>query len=277
MIKKYKPTSAGRRHYYVVDYSVLTTQKPFKKLVSAKKRKSGRLKGKITVRHKGSGNKKLYRDIIFGEEKKGIPGVIKTIEYDPYRSAFISLVSYKDGDWQYILSPMDLKVGEEIICNEKTAIKQGNRLMVKNIPVGTSVYNIETKPGAGGKLIRSAGSSAQIIAQDGKYTHLKMPSSEIRKILNTCYASVGQLSNIEHSIAKIGKAGRSRHLGKRPTVRGTAMNPVDHPYGGGEGRTKRGTRRPKTIYGKITGGKKTRKKKKYSNKLIVKRRKKKRK
>ena len=277
MIKRYKPTTPSRRHYTVSDYSVLTSDKPFKKLTSSKKRSVGRSKGRITVRHKGGGNKKLYREIIFGEEKKGVLGIVKTIEYDPYRSAFISLISYKDGDWRYILAPQDLKVGDEIICNGKTPLKKGNRLELKNIPVGNVVHNIEVKVGGGGKLAKSAGASVQIITQDGEYTHLKMPSSEIRKVLNTCYASLGQLSNIEHGMVNIGKAGRSRHLGRRPTVRGTAMNPVDHPYGGGEGRTQRGTKRPKSIYGKVTGGVKTRKKKKYSNKLIIKKRKKKRK
>ena len=277
MIKRYKPTTPSRRHLTVSDYSVLTGDKPFKKLTSSKKRSVGRSKGRITVRHKGGGHKKLYREISFGEQKKGIPGIVKTIEYDPYRSSFISLISYKDGDWCYILAPQSLKVGDEIICNEKTPLKKGNRLELKNIPVGSLVHNIEVKAGGGGKLAKSAGSSAQIITQDGKYTHLKMPSSEIRKVLDICYASLGQLSNIEHGMINIGKAGRSRHLGRRPKVRGTAMNPVDHPYGGGEGKTQRGTKRPKSIYGKVTGGVKTRKKKKYSNKLIIKRRKKKRK
>jgi len=277
MIKKYKPTTPSRRHITVSDYSVLTGDKPFKKLTSSKKRSVGRSKGRITVRHKGGGNKKLYREIIFGEQKKGIPGIVKTIEYDPYRSSFISLISYKDGDWCYILAPQNLKAGDEIICNEKTPLRKGNRLELKNIPVGNLVHNIEVKAGGGGKLAKSAGSSAQIITQDGKYTHLKMPSSEIRKVLDICYASLGQLSNIEHGMVNIGKAGRSRHLGRRPTVRGTAMNPIDHPYGGGEGKTQRGTKRPKSIYGKVTGGVKTRKKKKYSNKLIIKKRKKKRK
>jgi len=277
MIKKYKPTTSSRRHYTVSDYSVLTGEKPFKKLTSSRKRSVGRSKGRITVRHKGGGNKKLHRDIIFGEQKKGVPGIIKTIEYDPYRSAFISLISYKDGDWRYILAPNNLKVGDKIICDEKTPFKKGNRLQLKNIPVGSLVHNIEIKVNGGGKLAKSAGASAQVVTQDRKYTHLKMPSSEIRKISDICYASIGQLSNIEHGMVSIGKAGRARHMGRRPKVRGTAMNPVDHPYGGGEGRTQRGTKRPKSIYGKVTGGVKTRKKKKYSNKFIIKKRKKKRK
>lgn len=277
MIKRYKPTTPARRHYTISDHSILTGEKPFKKLTSSRKRSVGRSKGRITVRHKGGGNKKLHRDIIFGEQKKGVPGIIKTIEYDPYRSTFISLISYKDGDWRYILAPHNLKVGDKIICDEKTPLKKGNRLLLKNIPVGTLVHNVETRVGAGGKLAKSAGSSAQVITQDGKYTHLKMPSSEVRKILDVCYASIGQLSNVEHGMVSIGKAGRARHMGRRPKVRGTAMNPVDHPYGGGEGKTQRGTKRPKSIYGKVTGGVKTRKKKKYSNKFIIKKRKKKRK
>ena len=275
MIKKYKPTTSGRRHYSVSDYSVLTTDKPFKKLTKSIKKDSGRSKGRITVRHKGGGSRKIYREICFNQEKKGIPGIIKTIEYDPNRSTFISLVSYNDGDWKYILSPNGLKVGDKIICDEKTPLKKGNRMMLKNIPVGAFVHNIELKLGAGGKLARSAGSYVQIVAQDGKLTHIKMPSSEVRKVPDQYYASLGQLSNIEHKMISIGKAGRSRLMGRRPKVRGSAMNPVDHPYGGGEGRTQRGTKRPKNIYGKVTGGRKTRKKKKYSNKFIVTRRKKK--
>ena len=274
-MKKYKPTSPAKRHFSVVDYSVLTADKPLKKLVSFKKRQRGRSKGLITSRHKGGGNKKLYREIILGEEKKDLEGIVKTIEYDPFRTTFIALISYRDGDWRYILAPHELKVGEKIICSEKAPIKAGNRMILKNIPVGTQVHNIETKTLQGGKLSRSAGSAAIIVAQEGQYTFIKMPSSEIRKILSTCYASIGQLSNIEHGLIEIGKAGRSRLMGRRPKVRGSAMNAVDHPYGGGEGKTKRGTKRPKNIFGKVTGGKKTRKKNKYSDKFIIEGRKKK--
>jgi len=274
-MKKYKPTSPAKRHFSVVDYSVLTADKPLKKLVSFKKRQRGRSKGFITSRHKGGGNKKLYREIILGEEKKDLEGIVKTIEYDPFRTTFIALISYRDGDWRYILAPHELKVGEKIICSEKAPIKAGNRMILKNIPVGTQVHNIETKTLQGGKLSRSAGSAAIIVAQEGQYTFIKMPSSEIRKILSTCYASIGQLSNIEHGLIEIGKAGRSRLMGRRPKVRGSAMNAVDHPYGGGEGKTKRGTKRPKNIFGKVTGGKKTRKKNKYSDKFIIEGRKKK--
>jgi len=271
-MKKYKPTTPGQRHYSVTDYSVLTKEEPFKKLTYFYKRSKGRSGGKITVRHRGGGAKKLYRLISWGEEKKDVPGKVKSIEYDPFRHAFLALVSYRDGDWRYLLAPHNLKVGDEIICSEKAPLKTGNRLKLENIPVGSFVYNIETRANQGGKLVRGAGTAAQVLAQDGKYTHLKMPSSEIRKIPSNCYASLGQVSNREHSMRKVGKAGIKRHLGKRPVVRGTAMNAVDHPYGGGEGRTKRGTKRPKSIYGKVTGGKKTRKKKKYSDKLIVRRR-----
>jgi len=268
-MKRYKPTSPGKRHFSVSDYSILTADKPLKKLVSFNKRQRGRSKGLITSRHKGGGNKKLYREIILGEEKKGISGIVKTIEYDPYRTTFITLISYRDGDWRYILAPNNLKVGDSIVCSEKAPVKAGNRMILKNIPVGTQIHNIETKTLQGGKLSRSAGSSAIIFTQEGQYTFIKMPSSEIRKILSTCYASIGQLSNIEHGLIEIGKAGRSRLMGKRPKVRGSAMNAVDHPYGGGEGKTKRGTKRPKNIFGKVTGGKKTRKKNKYSDKFII--------
>jgi large subunit ribosomal protein L2 len=275
-MKKYKPTTPGRRHYSVADYSVLTTEEPFKKLTYFIKRDKGRnSQGRITSRHRGGGFKKLYREIIFGEEKKGVPGIVKTIEYDPFRSAFIALVSYRDGDWRYILAPHGLKVGDEIICDESAPSNIGNRMILKNIPIGMPIHNIETKPLQGGRLCRSAGVAAYILSQDEEYTYVKMPSSEIRKLSNQCYASIGQLSNIEHNLVEIGKAGRSRLMGIRPKVRGSAMNAVDHPYGGGEGRTKRGTKRPKNIFGKVTGGKKTRKKTKYSNKYIVQRRKKK--
>ena len=275
ILKKYKPTTPGRRHYSVVSNPELSKEKPLKKLTHFIHRKNGRSHGRITVRHHGGGVKKLYRDIYWGEEKKDIPGIVKAKAYDPFRSSFIALISYRDGDWHYILAPDKLKTGDTILCAEDAPFQPGNRLPLKNIPVGSSVYNIETRLYQGGKLVRGAGTAAQVVAQDGKYTHLKLPSSEVRKINNICYASVGQLSNKEHRMRVIGKAGVSRHLGRRPKVRGTAMNPVDHPYGGGEGRTKRGTRRPKSIYGKVTGGKKTRSHKKYSNKFIVQKRKKK--
>ncbi len=272
-MKTYKPITPSRRHYQVADSSVITASEPFKPLVFFKKRSKGRSKGKISMRHKGGGNKKLYRKIYFGQEKKGVPGIVKSIEYDPFRTTYIALISYRDGDWSYILAPKDLKVGDEILCDENAPIKIGNRLMLKNIPIGTFIHNIEIKPSSKGKIARAAGTYAQLLALDGGYAFLKMPSGEIRKVPENCYASIGQLSKEDHNIVQLGKAGRSRHKGIRPTVRGSAMNAVDHPYGGGEGKTQRGTRKPKDIWGNVTGGRKTRKKKKYSRKLIVERRK----
>jgi len=271
-MKTSKPVTPSRRHYQVADSSVLTASEPFKPLVFFKKRSKGRSHGRITTRHKGGGNKKLYRKIYFGQEKKGIEGLVKSIEYDPFRTTYIALVSYKDGDWGYILAPKGLKVGDKIICEENAPIAIGNRLMLKNIPVGTFVHNIEIRPSGKGKIARAAGTYAQLLAIDEGYAFLKMPSGEIRKVSENCYASIGQLSKEEHNIIKVGKAGRKRHMGIRPTVRGSAMNTVDHPYGGGEGKTQRGTRRPKDIWGNITGGRKTRKKDKYSKNLIVQRR-----
>jgi large subunit ribosomal protein L2 len=274
-MKRYKPTTPGRRHYTVEDRQQITKDEPFKPLTKSLKKAKGRTKGLVTVRHKGGGNKRIYREVIFGEEKKGVKGIVKSIEYDPNRSAFIALVSYKDGDWRYILAPSNLKVGDEIICDDNAPLKDGNRLRLKNIPIGTMVHNVEIYPNTKGKLGRAAGTAILIAGQEGEYTYLKMPSSEIRKVLSDCFASIGQLSNQEHGLVSYGKAGRVRALGIRPTVRGKAMNPREHPYGGGEGRTKRGTKRPKDIYGNVTGGRKTRKKGKYSDKLIVERRKKK--
>jgi len=274
-MKRYKPTTPGRRHYTVEDRQQITRDEPFKPLTKSLKKAKGRTKGLVTVRHKGGGNKRVYREVIFGEEKKGVKGTVKSIEYDPNRSAFIALVSYKDGDWRYILAPSNLKVGDEIICDDNAPLKDGNRLRLKNIPIGTMVHNVEIHPNTKGKLGRSAGTAILIAGQEGEYTYLKMPSSEIRKVLSDCFASIGQLSNQEHGLVSYGKAGRVRALGIKPTVRGKVMNPREHPYGGGEGRTQRGTKRPKDIYGNVTGGRKTRKKGKYSDKLIVERRKKK--
>ncbi len=271
-MKQYKPTPLSRRMQQVADYSSLSKREPFKPLTRSWKRGIGRSHGKISSRHKGGGVKKLYREIEFGQAKMNVPAKVVSIEYDPFRTSFIALVSYRDGDWRYILAPSDLKVGKEIVCAESAPLEIGNRLMLKNIPVGSSVHNVETMPMTEGRLIRSAGSYAEVLAQDGKHTHLRMPSSEVRKVINTGYASYGRLSNVEHGIVSIGIAGRNRRKGIRPTVRGTAMNPVDHPYGGGEGRTQRGTKRPKTKWGKVTGGHKTRVKTKYSNNLIIKRR-----
>jgi len=256
------------------DFSVLTKKDPEKKLLKTLKRKSGRgSSGRITVRHKGGRVKRKYRVVDFGQEKRGVIGKVVSLEYDPNRTSFIALVEYEDNERKYILAPHGLKVGDEIKCEEKTPIKTGNRLKLKNIPIGTEVYNIELKPEAGGKMVKGAGASAQVLAQEGKYTQLKMPSREIRKINKECFASVGFVSNPEHRFVKIGKAGRNRLKGKRPSVRGIAMNPVDHPHGGGEAHRSIGIKHPKTPTGKIARGVKTRKKK-SSDKLIIKRRKK---
>ena len=229
--------------------------------------------GRITTRHRGGGVKRLYRIIDFKQSKIGVPGRIETIEYDPNRTAFIALVLYRDGDRRYIIAPQGLAVGGEVIAADDAPLAPGNRTRLKNLPIGYGVYNIETMPGRGGALIRSAGSMAQVLAQEGKYTHLKMPSGEVRMVLGDCFASLGQVSNPENNLINLGKAGKSRLRGRRPVVRGSAMNPRDHPYGGGEGRAQRGTKRPKTKWGKVTGGRKTRNKKKWSKPFIITRRK----
>jgi len=273
-VKQYKPTSPSRRNYSVADYSVLTTKTPHKPLTRKLRMHAGRNnQGRITTRHQGGGNKITYREVDFKQNKINIPAKVETIEYDPYRTAFIALVVYRDGERRYILAPHNLKVGVDIIVSEEALFKTGNRTSLKRIPVGTFVHNIEMFPGAGGRVARSAGISVQVLANEDGYTHLKMPSGEVRKVSWDSHASIGQVSNPEHNLITIGKAGRSRWLGIRPTVRGKAMNPRDHPYGGGEGNTQRGTKRPKTKWGKITGGRKTRNPKKWSNKLIVKKRK----
>lgn len=252
----------------------LTTNDPQKSLTSGFKRKSGHNSfGRITTRHKGAGHKRLYRDVDFVYNKLNVPAKISTVEYDPNRTGFIALATYADGEKRYVLIPKSLKVGDTFIVSEKAEIKAGNRLALKNIPVGAFVYNVELKPKGGAKIGRSAGNYAEVIAHDAGYAHVKMPSTEVRKILDTCFASIGEVSNEENRLVNIGKAGRSRWLGIRPTVRGTAQNPVDHPYGGGEGRQGRGTRRAKSVYGKPTGkGQKSRRAKKYSNIHIVSRR-----
>jgi len=257
----------------VVDYSALTAKEPFKPLVKKLRSKAGRNKwGRITVRHQGGGHKKLYREIDFKQERFDIPAKVETLEYDPYRTAFIARILYRDGRRSYVLAPQGMKVGDQLVTSGKAPLKIGNRLPLVNIPVGYRVYNVEFYRGGGGKLARSAGSSAEILSHDGGYTQLKLSSKEIRKVRSDGLATIGQVSNPEWSLVNIGKAGRSRWLGIRPTVRGSAMNPVDHKYGGGEGRQRRGTRRPKDIWGNITGGRRTRNKKKWSNKLIIQRR-----
>lgn len=257
-----------------VDFSLLTKKKPEKKLTKKLIRSFGRnCKGRITTRHKGGGHKRKYRQIDFKRfDKLGIPAKVIALEYDPNRSCFIALLSYRDGQKRYSLAANGLKVGDEVICQEKAPLKTGNRLRLKDIPVGSSVYNVELQPNKGGQMIRSAGTFAQVVAQEGGYTHLKLASGEIRMVKEDCWASLGQLSNLEHGSIVLGKAGRSRWLGRRPTVRGSAMNPVDHPHGGGENRQPIGLRKgPKTPWGKLAYGVKTRKKKK-SDKLILKRR-----
>ncbi|MFH1402561.1 MAG: 50S ribosomal protein L2 [Patescibacteria group bacterium] len=275
-MKKYKPTTASRRHMTTVTYrGVLTTDKPHKALTKGGKRDVGRNAfGRITVRHKGGGHKRLYRKIDFKYDKKNIPAKVETIEYDPNRTAFIALVCYNDGERRYIIAPKSLKVGDKFIVSEKAELTTGSRLPLSKILVGSFIYNVELKPEGGAKIARSAGNYVEVVAQDSGMTHLKMPSSEIRKVSDKCWASIGEVTNDEHKLITIGKAGRNRWLGIRPTVRGSAMNAVAHPYGGGEGKAGRGTRRAKTMWGKPCGkGQKTRTPKKYSNFMIVRRRK----
>jgi len=274
-MKSYKPTTKSRRGTLTIDYrKLLTRTTPEKSLTVGKKRHVGRNNmGRITTRHKGGGNKRLYRLVDFIYNKHDIQARIDSIEYDPNRSAFIGLAIYADGEKRYVVLPKEMKVGDKFIVSEKASIEVGNRLPFKAIPAGTFVYNVELKPGAGAKIVRSAGSFAQIVAQNEGYTQLKLPSSEIRRVQETCWATIGTVSNDENKLVKYGKAGRSRWKGIRPTVRGTAMNPVDHPYGGGEGVQGRGTKRPKTLWGKVTGGRKTRTPKKYSNQNVISRRK----
>lgn len=274
-MKFYKPITSGQRGMSRVDYKkALSKKKRAKFLTSGGKRAVGRNSyGRITTRHKGGGHKRVWRDVDFRLNKKNISARIASIEYDPNRSAFIGLAVYADGERRYVVIPQKMNVGDTFIVSEQAPIERGNRLTLGNIPVGTLVYNIELKPGAGAKMARSAGNYAEVIAQDAGYTHLKMPSTEVRRILSTAWASIGEVSNEEHRLVVLGKAGRSRWLGVRPTVRGSAMNPVDHPHGGGEGRQGRGLRRAKSLWGKPTGkGQKTRRPKKYSNVFIVSRR-----
>jgi len=271
-IKIYKRNTAGRRNMSVVKSKIVTDKKPEKFLLAKQTKKAGRSKGTISVRHQGGGHKQRYRVVDFLQNKFNIPGRISAIEKDPNRSAFIALVSYKDGEKRYILAAEGLKVGAEIISSPNAPVKAGNRAQFKNIPVGTIVSNVELFPGRGGQIVRSAGSGATLTAVDERTAQVKMASGEIRLFSSDCWATIGQVSNFEHNSINIGKAGRSRWMNKRPSVRGSAMNPVDHPHGGGEGRQGIGLKHPKTPWGKPALGKKTRKKKKYSNKFIIKRR-----
>lgn len=277
-MKSYKPRTKSLRHTKTVTYrGVLTATEPVKALTRGFKRNVGRnADGRITVRHKGGGHKRLFREVDFSLQKINIPAKVETIEYDPNRSGFIGVVVYADGARSYNLLPKGVTVGDTLLISEDAPLKQGNRLPLRKIPVGTFVYNIEFLPNGGARIARSAGIYAEVVANNEGQAHLKMPSGEIRKVSEKCWASIGAVSNEEYKLRNLGKAGRSRWLGIRPTVRGSAMNPVDHPYGGGEGRQGRGTKRPKTAHGKVTGGRKTRTPKKYSNKLIVARRKTKR-
>ena len=270
-VKKYKPTSAGRRFITTADFSGITKKDPEKSLLEVKKKHSGRNNnGHITTRHKGGGTRKQYRIIDFKRSKDAIPAKVAAIEYDPNRTARIALLHYRDGEKRYILAPVGLEVGALIESGEKADIKIGNALPLANIPLGTVIHNIELRPGEGGKLVRSAGSAAQLMAKEGAYAQVRMPSGEVRKIQVVCRATVGQLGNLDHENEVIGKAGRQRHLGKRPSVRGIAMNPVDHPHGGGEARSTSG-RPPTTPWGQMTMGKKTRRNKRTANMIVRKR------
>ena len=274
-IKIYKKTTPGRRQMSVLTYEELTATKPYKPLLKRIKKHSGRNNyGKLTIRHQGGGYIKQYRIIDFKQKDKiNIPGKVETIEYDPNRSAFIMLVKYVDGSRKYHIAPKGVKAGEELITKIKAKVKPGNRMSLKHIPIGYSIYNLELTPGRGGQLIRSAGASGKVVSLEGDMAQVQLPSGEVRMVRKECFASIGVISNIDHSNVSLGKAGRKRHMGVRPTVRGKAMNPVDHPHGGGEGNQPIGLSGPKTPWGMPTLGYKTRNHKKYSNKWIVKRRK----
>ncbi|MFZ2153879.1 MAG: 50S ribosomal protein L2 [Candidatus Moraniibacteriota bacterium] len=271
-IKVYKRNAAGRRNMSVIKPEGVTKKKPEKSLLVGLSKKSGRSAGKISVRHKGGGHKRKYRIVDFKQDKLGVLGKIVAIEKDPNRSALLALISYADGEKRYIIASEGMMVGKTIVADTIASFDNGNRMQMKNIPVGTTLCNIELTIGKGGQMARSAGARVLLMGLDGKKAQLKMSSGEIRLVNSECYATIGQVSNFEHGVEKIGKAGRGRWLGKRPAVRGSAMNPVDHPHGGGEGKQGVGLKYPKTPWGKIALGKKTRKKKKYSNKFIVKRR-----
>ena len=273
-IKKYKPTTPGRRGMQSIDFKAdITASKPERSLLAPVKSKGGRNNtGRITTRHQGGGHKRAYRIIDFKRDKDSIPAKVATIEYDPNRSANIALLHYVDGEKRYILAPESLTVGMTVISGESTDIKVGNSCMLKNMPDGTVIHNIELKPGKGGQLVRSAGCSAQILGSEGKYVLVRLSSGEVRKILGVCRATIGTVGNGDHSLVNLGKAGRTRWMGVRPTVRGSAMNPIDHPHGGGEGKCPVGRKSPMTPWGKKAMGVKTRKKKNKSDQYIVRRR-----
>ncbi|MFJ9501750.1 50S ribosomal protein L2 [Brevibacillus centrosporus] len=274
-IKKFKPTSPGRRQMTVSTFEEITTSTPEKSLLAPLSKQAGRNnQGRITVRHQGGGHKRKYRIIDFKRNKDGIIGRVATIEYDPNRSANIALINYADGEKRYIIAPHNLKVGDQIVSGADADIKIGNALPLEKIPVGTTIHNIELKPGKGGQLVRAAGTSAQLLGRDGEFVIVRLSSGETRRIHNVCRATIGQVGNLDHELLNIGKAGRSRWLGIRPTVRGSVMNPNDHPHGGGEGRAPIGRKAPVTPWGKPTLGLKTRKKKNKSDQYIIRRRKK---
>ncbi|MBB6675058.1 50S ribosomal protein L2 [Cohnella nanjingensis] len=273
-VKKFKPTSPSRREMTMSTFEEVTTSTPEKSLLAPLSKRGGRNhQGKITVRHQGGGHKRKYRIIDFKRNKDGVPGRVASIEYDPNRTSYIALINYLDGEKRYIVAPKGLKVGDEIVSGPEADIKVGNSLPLENIPVGTVIHNIELKPGKGGQLVRAAGTEAQLLGKEETYVTIRLASGEIRRILKQCRATVGSVGNQDHELINIGKAGRSRNMGKRPVVRGVVMNPVDHPHGGGEGRAPIGRKSPMSPWGKPTLGYKTRKKKKASSQYIVRRRK----
>ncbi|MDP6482970.1 MAG: 50S ribosomal protein L2 [Nitrospinota bacterium] len=272
-IKKFNPTSPGRRFQTASDFADITEDSPEKRLLSPSPRSGGRnARGRMTMRRRGGGHKRRYRQVDFRRDKDGVPGVVGSVEYDPNRSARVSLVKYADGDKRYILTPMKTQVGHVVMAGEGAEIRPGNTLSLSAIPLGTIIHNVELKPGRGGQLARSAGAQAQLMAKEGSYAQVRLPSSEVRMVPLACRATIGQLGNLDHENISLGKAGRSRWLGRRPKVRGVAMNPIDHPMGGGEGKSS-GGRNPTTPWGKPTKGYKTRKKGKSSDRYIVRRRK----
>lgn len=275
-VKTYKPTSPGRRGMVGSTFEEITRSRPERSLVTAIRKKGGRnFRGKITVRHRGGGHKRRYRKIDFKRDKQGIPARVASIEYDPNRSARIALLVYADGEKRYIIAPLGLRVGDQLVSGSGADIRVGNSLPLRDIPLGSLVHNVELQPGRGGQMVRAAGTSAQVLAKEGSYATLRLPSGEMRMVLDRCVATVGQVGNVDHGNIKLGKAGRKRWLGVRPTVRGSAMNPNDHPHGGGEGRSPIGMPSPKSPWGKPTLGKRTRGRK-PSDKYIVRRRGKKR-
>ena len=275
-IRVYKPTSPARRFMSVLTFEEITKKEPERSLVTDLRHKAGRNHhGKITVRHQGGGARRKYRIIDFKRNKDGIPATVKAIEYDPNRTCFIALLYYADGEKRYILDPLGLKVGDTVMSGPDADIKPGNCLPIENIPLGTLIHNVEIKVGRGGQMVRSAGTAAQLMAKEGAYAQVRLPSGEVRKVAMNARATVGQVGNTDHSNVRVGKAGRSRHMGIRPTVRGVVMNPCDHPHGGGEGKSPVGMPAPMSPWGKKTQGVKTRKHRKYSDKLIVSRKSKK--